>query len=181
MLTFDFKSGYQYVDIREEDQEYLGFSWPMDGKETFFVFTVLPFWLGASAFYFYQVISSFDGEVGCARQPSLVVLGRWPCYGTRLQKLCEGSGNGERGFEKGGGVRVPREVCLGADAGANLARCYLLLSNLKVILSITERRSASAEKSLGALAARPRTTLRDRQRVVVNIFSMWVVLGPSVS
>jgi hypothetical protein len=133
MSTFDFKNGYHHVDIREEDLEYLGFSWPMDGKKTFCVHCAA-FWFGASAIYFHQVISSFDGEVGCAGHPSMVVLGRWPCCDTRLQKLCEDSGSGERGFEKGGGVRVAGEVRVAADAGDHLARHYLLLSTLKIIL-----------------------------------------------
>jgi hypothetical protein len=36
----------------------------MDGKKTFFAFTVLPFWLGASAFYFQQIFRSLMEKWG---------------------------------------------------------------------------------------------------------------------
>ena len=47
MFSFDLKSGYHHIDIAEEHQTFLGFSWrePDSIKEIFYVFTVLPFGL----------------------------------------------------------------------------------------------------------------------------------------
>ena len=40
---FDLKQGYHHVDIFHDHQKYLGFSWLIDGKKKYLVFTVLPF------------------------------------------------------------------------------------------------------------------------------------------
>ena len=43
LFKFDLKSGYHHVDIFEEHQTYLGFSWEINQQTHYFVFTVLPF------------------------------------------------------------------------------------------------------------------------------------------
>ena len=45
MFSFDSKSGYHHIDIAQEHQPFLGFSWraPDSINEVFYVFTVLPF------------------------------------------------------------------------------------------------------------------------------------------
>jgi hypothetical protein len=45
------------VDIAEERQTFLGFSWEWRGQKAFFVFTVLPFGANASPFYFHHDVS----------------------------------------------------------------------------------------------------------------------------
>ena len=49
-------SGYHHVDIFEEHQTYLGFSWIIEGIERYFVFTVLPFGLSSAPYIFTKVI-----------------------------------------------------------------------------------------------------------------------------
>ena len=49
---FDLKQGYHHVDIFKEHQKYLGFSWAINGKKKFFIFTVLPFGLASAPFIF---------------------------------------------------------------------------------------------------------------------------------
>ena len=53
---FDLKSGYHHVDVFEEHQTYLGFSWKINNILKFFVFTVLPFGLSAAPFVFTKVV-----------------------------------------------------------------------------------------------------------------------------
>ena len=42
-FNWDLKSGYHHVNIYKPHQQYLGFSWVIDGVQPFFVFRVLPF------------------------------------------------------------------------------------------------------------------------------------------
>ncbi|XP_032241702.1 uncharacterized protein LOC116620164 [Nematostella vectensis] len=52
-FTWDLKSGYHHVDIDEEHQQYLWFSWVfIDGTRRYFTFTVLPFGLSSACFCF---------------------------------------------------------------------------------------------------------------------------------
>ena len=44
-FKFDISQGYHYIDVDEQHQKYLGFSWKIKGQTKYFVFTVLPFGL----------------------------------------------------------------------------------------------------------------------------------------
>ena len=52
----DLKSGYHRLDILESHQKYFALSWVIDGKERFFVFTVLMFGLASAPFIFTEVV-----------------------------------------------------------------------------------------------------------------------------
>ena len=56
MFSFDLKSGYHHVDIREGFQKYLGFSWATGGKQKYYVFTVLPFGLSSACYMFTKLL-----------------------------------------------------------------------------------------------------------------------------
>jgi hypothetical protein len=64
MASFDFKSGYHHVDIAEECQTFLGFSWEWQGQKAYFVFTVLPFGLNAGPFIFTKLFRPLIGKWG---------------------------------------------------------------------------------------------------------------------
>ena len=53
---FDLKQGYHHVDIFEEHQTHLGFSWVVNGVRKYFVFTVLPFGLSTAPGIFTKII-----------------------------------------------------------------------------------------------------------------------------
>ena len=53
---FDLKQGYHHVDIFHDHQKYLGFSWLIDGKKKYFVFTVLPFGISTAPYVFTKVM-----------------------------------------------------------------------------------------------------------------------------
>ena len=57
--TFDLKSGYHHIDIFEEHQKYLGFSWKFHDKTRYFIFRVLPFGLSEACFAFTKVLRPF--------------------------------------------------------------------------------------------------------------------------
>ena len=56
-FKFDLKSGYHHVDVFEEHQTYLGFSWKINNILKFFVSAVLPFGLSTAPFVFTKVVS----------------------------------------------------------------------------------------------------------------------------
>ena len=49
-FNWDLKSRYHHVDIHEDHQRYLGFSWRFNGVIRYFTFSVLPFGLSAARF-----------------------------------------------------------------------------------------------------------------------------------
>ena len=56
MFKFDIKQGYHHIDIAEEHQKFLGFSWEVGGIKKYFCFTVLPFGLTSAPFLFTKTI-----------------------------------------------------------------------------------------------------------------------------
>ena len=56
MIKFDLKSGYHHVDIFEEHQKFLGFSWNFGFGPEYFVFTVLPFGLSSACNIFTKLL-----------------------------------------------------------------------------------------------------------------------------
>lgn len=56
MFSFDFKSGYHHIEIHKNSQQYLGFSWEMNGKTKYFKFLVLPFGLCDAGHVFTKVV-----------------------------------------------------------------------------------------------------------------------------
>ena len=61
MISFDLKSGYHHVDIHEDHQCFLGFSWKFrNGVTRYFVFTVLPFGLSSAPHIFTKVLKPLE-------------------------------------------------------------------------------------------------------------------------
>ena len=56
MFAFNIKSGYHHIDIFENDQQFLCFSWVFDGSERYFKFTVLPFGLATGPCIFTKLL-----------------------------------------------------------------------------------------------------------------------------
>ena len=56
MFAFDVKSGYHRIDIFEDDQQFVGFSWAFDGRTRYFKFTVLPLGLATEPYIFTKVL-----------------------------------------------------------------------------------------------------------------------------
>lgn len=56
MIKFDLTSGYHHINIHEDHQQYLGFSWKINGKIRYFVFTVLPFGLSSAGYIFTKTL-----------------------------------------------------------------------------------------------------------------------------
>ena len=56
MFKFDLKKGCHHVDIFNEYQTYLGFSWKINQQTHYSVFTVIPFGLSAAPFVFTKMV-----------------------------------------------------------------------------------------------------------------------------
>ena len=52
LFKFDISQGYHHIDIDEQHQKYLGFSWKIKRQTRYFIFTVLPFGLTSAPFLF---------------------------------------------------------------------------------------------------------------------------------
>ena len=61
MVLFDLKSGYHHVEIHEDHQFFLGFSWKFrNGVTHHFVFKVLPFGLSSASHIFTKVLKPLE-------------------------------------------------------------------------------------------------------------------------
>ena len=56
LFKFDISQGYHSIDIHEQHQKYLGFSWKIKGQTRYFVFPVLLFGLASAPFVFTKVM-----------------------------------------------------------------------------------------------------------------------------
>ena len=57
-FNWNLKGGYHHVNIYEPHQQYLGFSWVIDGVQRFFVFRVFAFRACHCMFLFYQALET---------------------------------------------------------------------------------------------------------------------------
>ncbi len=55
-FTFDLESGYHHIDIFQQHQKYLGFSWKFGNVVRFFTFSVLPFGLNTASHCFTKML-----------------------------------------------------------------------------------------------------------------------------
>ena len=58
LYKFDISQGYHHIYIEENHQKYLGFSWKIDGKIRYFMFTVLPLGQCSAPFIFTKAMRS---------------------------------------------------------------------------------------------------------------------------
>ena len=56
LFKSDISQGYDHINIDEQHEKYLGFSWKIKGQTRYFVFTVLPFGLTSTPFLFTKVM-----------------------------------------------------------------------------------------------------------------------------
>ncbi|XP_033732588.1 uncharacterized protein LOC117322003 [Pecten maximus] len=56
MYTFDLKSAYHHIEIFPEHRTYLGFSYVVNGKMSYYVFNVLPFGIATAGYVFTKVL-----------------------------------------------------------------------------------------------------------------------------
>jgi hypothetical protein len=80
MIKFDLKSGYHYVEIHKAFQQYLGFSWSVNGEIKYYVFTVLPFGLSSASFLFTKLMREIVKYWRSLSYPIIVYLDDgWCC------------------------------------------------------------------------------------------------------
>ena len=62
---FDISQGYHHIDSDDNYRKYLGFSWKIDDKISYFMLIVLPFSLSSGPFIFTKVMrSNFSRKEG---------------------------------------------------------------------------------------------------------------------
>ena len=62
MFSFDLKSGYPHIDIAQEHQTFLGFSWRASDpiNKVFYIFTVLLFGLSSAPYVFTKLLKPLE-------------------------------------------------------------------------------------------------------------------------
>ena len=82
-VKWDMRSGYHHLNIHSEHNKFLGFSWNIDGKDKYFIFSVLPFGLYSTGHIFIKVVRvlvnywrsqcwACDSYERCARMAKIV-------------------------------------------------------------------------------------------------------------
>ena len=71
LIKFDLKSKYHHLDIFKAHQTYLGFSWIMDHRPKYFVFTILSFGLVTACYALTKLLRALERP----RSESSFVLG----------------------------------------------------------------------------------------------------------
>jgi hypothetical protein len=164
------------VDIREQDQRFLGFAWAHQGQTRYFVFTVLPFGLNVAPWLFTKLFKP--------------LLARWGEQGIRVALyLDDGLIVANTRAECARAVDIVRADLRAAGAVEATAKCIweptqvicwlgVNIDLRQFSLAITEKRISSALSTITQLLRTRLVAGRERLKVVGKIISMLVVLGP---
>ena len=85
-FKFDIRSGYHRIDIHPQYQKYLAFSWNIDGRLGYFVFTVLVFRLSSAPYVFTRILK--------------VLIKHWLSLGMRIFAFIDDCFGGGRSFDE---------------------------------------------------------------------------------
>ena len=85
LFTFDIKSGYHHVEIFRSHQKYLSFSWNLEGKISYFSFTVLPFGLTSGPYIFTKLLRP--------------LIGFWRDFGIKIAVFIDDGHSVEKDFQ----------------------------------------------------------------------------------
>ena len=175
--TFDIKSGYHHVDITEEDQKYLGFSWIFpNGKTRYFQFTVLPFGLGSACYAFTKLMRPF--------------VKKWRSIGSRSIIYLDDGISGALGHSKA--------LFYSRLSKSDLENAGFIINDIKsmwdpvrigewlgFIVNTEKMEFSVPEKKVHSLLCLIHETLRDRHttakilaRIAGKIIAMGLALGP---
>ena len=79
------KIWYHHVEIHKAFQQYLGFSWSVNGEIKYYVFTVLPFGLSSAPFLFTRLVREIVKYWRSLSYPIIVYLDDgWCCLNTEF-------------------------------------------------------------------------------------------------
>jgi hypothetical protein len=104
MFKFDLKSGYHHVDIHPSHRKFLGFSWFLNGKVSYFRFACLPFGLSSAPYIFTKVVRPLVKKWRSEGKAIVVFLDDGLGFAGSLQEAIKVSGNIKADLFKSGFV-----------------------------------------------------------------------------
>ena len=172
---FDLSQGYHHVDIFEDHQTYLGFSWVFEGKTRYFVFTVLPFGLASAPYIFTKILRP--------------LVSYWHDKGIKISVYLDDGAGTETSYKESlkNSEFVRNSLCKAGfianedksvwEPSQELTWLGLTLNCETNIIRVTEKRISSIENSLLCLCSNPFTSARKLAKIAGKIVSTKFVLG----
>ena len=177
LFKFDLKSGYHHIDIHEDSQKYLGFSWKFsDGTIRHLQYAVLPFGLSSGPFIFTKVVRvlikywrSYAIKIACFLDDGLSIDFDKD-QAIKNSKFVKGSIS-EAGF-------IANNEKSQWDPAKVIQWLGVVIDFEQNIFAISEKRIHSALKSIETILNSPnRITARQLARLAGKIISTKFVLG----
>lgn len=176
MFDFDMKSGYHHISIVEFQQTFLGFAWPYNGKQRYFVFKVLPFGLSSAGYIFSKVVRGLVKHWRSLSIPIVVYLDDGFATHENYHTCCE--------FSKRVRIDLFRSGFVENKSKSNWqpVQCLEWLGivwNLKLgELSYSDKKLDSLEKKVHSVLQNPKNvSARVIAKVTGKIISMSLVFG----
>jgi hypothetical protein len=179
MIKYDLKSGYFHIEIHEDFQKYLGFSWNSNGCTKFYVFAVLPFGLRVAGTVFTKVLRPLVKRWRSFGYHIIMYLDNgWASHDEYTCRLVSKKGSGR--FVKRRIRREQRKKHLGANRQVRVARFYLELG--KGSVEIHEKKFVALKDNISSLLyGKEVVSARNLARTVGRIISMSFALGNILS
>ena len=175
---FDLKQGYHHVDIFHDHQKYLGFSWLVDGKKKYFVFTVLPFGISTAPYVFTKVIRPLVKYWRSNGIKICVYLDDGLGVEKSHNKAIESSSFVRKSLEMSGFVANSAKSIW--DPTTALTWLGISLNLEKNFLFITDERVYALTEEIHTLLKTPYTSARKIAKIVGKIVSTKYVVGDIV-
>lgn len=175
-FTFDLKKGYHHVPIHTDFQDFLGFSWIIEGKLRFFKFLVLPFGLSSACYIFSklmrQLVKKWRSEgIKCVMYLDDGIGGSSSATTTAL--ICEkmlrdlSAAGLTINFEKSNLLPMQRGTWLG----------FVIDTKTMMLFIPSEKIEALLKKIQSALKSK-NSTARNIAKIAGHIVSMSMAIGP---
>ena len=175
LFKFDISQGYHHIDIDEQHQKYLGFSWKIKGQTRYFVFALLPFGLTSAPFLFTKVMRCL---LTFWRAPGIKIsvfiddgLGSADKVQSNIHSFVVKKSLTEAGFviNTQKSIWQPQRVLTWLGVNINLYKLYFSISQTRM-----ESIFFSLEKNIKNL---PYTTARKLAKVCGKLISTKFVMG----
>ena len=180
LYKFDLSSGYHHLDVHEDSQKKLGFSWDFQGKTRYFVFTVLPFGLKSAPRIFTKTLRPLSAY--------------WKNLGIQIAIYLDDGGGTEKEFSTTvNHVTTVKETLIKAgfvvnqeksvlEPTQNLTWLGVTVDTTKNILYVSDKRINKCQHYIThSLLSSPYTTARKLAKFVGMIISMKFVIGDIVN
>ena len=175
VFNFDLKKGYYHVDIFPDHQMFLGFSWKIENKEKFFIFTVLQFGLSSAPALFTRLLRPLISVWHKQGINISVYLDDGACIAYSYNKTVEHSYKVKKLLTDSG--FVINEEKSNWKPSRSMTWLGIIVNLEENTYKITSERVLSLLSSINFILKTPYTTARQLSRIAGKIVSTKFVLG----